>query len=312
MTILLLGADGQLGCELRRSLPTLGRVVPLTHDDADFLDLEALRTVVRYHRPDVIVNAAAYTAVDAAELDTTAAFAVNAAAPSILAEEAEALKAILIHYSSDYVFDGKSGRAYVENDTTMPLSVYGRSKRDGELAVRSCRKRLIFRTSWIFSATGRNFLRTILKAAAERPDLRVVDDQIGAPTSAALIARVTAEVLAQVERQPLSLSRWGLYHLTAGGETSWYGMACHAIGQARKMGLVLKASPASVEPIGSADYPTAARRPANSRLSTAKLRQNFSVVLPHWTADVNTVTKQLVTEARQRETLLQAGRRVQE
>jgi dTDP-4-dehydrorhamnose reductase len=296
MTILLLGASGQVGHELRSTLATLGEVVALAPPVIDFAVPESLRAVVRRHRPSLIVNAAAYTAVEKAEEDVERAVAVNATAPGIPAEEAAALGAALVHYSTDYVFDGSKTAPYVETDATAPLSIYGRSKRDGELAVWPCQKRLIFRTSWVFGAHGNNFIKTVLRLAKQQAHLRVVADQFGAPTSAALLAEITTRVLAQMTGQPARDPRWGLYHLAAGGETSWYGLACHAIGRAGAMGLTLRASPETVDPVTTAEYPTLARRPANSRLATIKLRETFAVALPDWTVGVNAVLDQLVPE----------------
>jgi dTDP-4-dehydrorhamnose reductase len=296
MTILLLGASGQVGQELRSALAALGDVVALAQPVIDFAVPESLRAVVRRHRPSLIVNAAAYTAVDQAERDLERAVAVNAAAPGVLAEEAAALGAALVHYSTDYVFDGTKTAPYVETDVTAPLSIYGRSKRDGELALQPCRKRLIFRTSWVCSAHGSNFIGTILRLAKKRRNLRVVADQFGAPTSAALVAEITARVLTRMMGQSAIDPRWGLYHLAAGGETSWHGLACHAIGRASAMGLVLQASPETIDPVTTAEYPTLARRPANSRLATTKLRETFAVTLPDWRVGVNAVLDQLVPE----------------
>jgi dTDP-4-dehydrorhamnose reductase len=299
MTILLLGANGQVGHELRLTLAALGEVVALARPDIDFAIPESLRAIVRRHRPAMIVNAAAYTAVDKAEADAERAFAVNATAPGVLAEEAEALGAALVQYSTDYVFDGSKTAPYVETDVTAPLSIYGHSKRDGELAVRQCKKHLIFRTSWVFGAYGHNFIKTMLRLAIERRNLRVVADQFGAPTSAALLAKITAKVLAQIGRQPAADPRWGLYHLVAGGETNWHGLACYAIARASAMGLPLQASPETIEPITTAHYPTPARRPASSRLATTKLRGTFAVTLPDWQVGVNEVLDQLIPEMRQ-------------
>ena len=299
MNILLLGANGQVGHELRSTLGVLGEVVAPARPDVDFSDADSLRAAVRHHRPSVLVNAAAYTAVDKAEADAERAIAVNTKAPGVLAEEAEALGAVLVHYSTDYVFDGRKGEPYVETDETAPLSIYGRSKRDGELALQSCRKHLIFRTGWVVGAHGNNFVKTMLQLARERRNLRVVSDQVGAPTSAALLADVTVNVLTQLAGQSAEDPRWGLYHLVAGGETSWHGLACHVISEAGAMGLPLQASVETIAPITTADYPTPARRPAYSRLATSKLRKNFSVTLPEWTVGVNAVIKQLVPEMRQ-------------
>ncbi len=299
MNILLLGANGQVGHELRSTLETLGAVVAPARSEVDFSDTKSLRTVVRRYRPSVVVNAAAYTAVDKAEADAALAVAVNATAPGVLAEEAESLGAVLVHYSTDYVFDGRKNEPYVETDETAPLSIYGRSKRDGELAVQSCRKHLIFRTSWVVGAHGNNFVKTMLRLAKAQRELRVVSDQVGAPTSAALLADVTVNVLAQLAGQPAEDPRWGLYHLVAGGETSWHGLACHVIAKAGAMGLPLQASAETIAPIATADYPTPAKRPAYSRLATSKLRNNFSVALPEWTVGVNAVVNQIVPEMRQ-------------
>jgi dTDP-4-dehydrorhamnose reductase len=298
LTILLLGTNGQVGFELRSTLATLGEVVALARSDVDFGFPESLRAVVRLHRPSLIVNAVAYTAVDKAEMDSKDAFVVNATAPGVLAEEAEALGAVLVHYSTDYVFDGSKIVPYVETDMTAPLSVYGRSKRDGELAVRQCRKHLIFRTSWVFGAHGHNFVKTMLRLAKERRNLRVVADQLGAPTSAPLLADITQRVLAQIAGQSAADARWGLYHLVASGETSWHGLACRVIADAKARGLPLRASPETIEPITTADYPTPARRPANSRLATNKIRETFAVKLPDWTMGVNAVLDQLTPEMR--------------
>jgi dTDP-4-dehydrorhamnose reductase len=298
LRILLLGANGQVGHELQWALTALGEVVALSRSAIDFSVTESLRTAVRRYRPSVIVNAAAYTAVDKAEADEAGAVAVNATAPGVLAEEADALGAVLVHYSTDYVFDGNKGAPYVETDETAPLSVYGHSKRDGELAVERCRKHLILRTSWVSGAHGQNFLKTILRIAKDRRDLRVVNDQVGTPTSATLLADLTVDVLAKLVGEPAADSRWGLYHLVAGGETSWHGLASHIISQAGRMGFSLRASAKSIAPISTAEFPTPARRPADSRLATSKFQQTFAVTLPDWTVGVDAVIHQLAAEAR--------------
>jgi dTDP-4-dehydrorhamnose reductase len=299
VNILLLGANGQVGHELRSTLTALGEVVAPARPDVDFSDTESLRAVVRRYRPSVVVNAAAYTAVDKAEADAGRAVAVNTTAPGVLAEEAEALGAVLVHYSTDYVFDGRKGEPYVETDETAPLSIYGHTKRDGERAVQSCRMHLIFRTSWVVGAHGNNFVKTMLRLAKEQRNLRVVSDQVGAPTSAALLADVTVKALTQLVGQSAEDPRWGLYHLVASGETSWHDLACHVISKAGAMGLPLQASAETVAPIATADYPTPAKRPAYSRLATSKLRNNFSVALPEWTVGVNAVINKLLPEMRQ-------------
>ena len=292
--ILLLGANGQVGRELQRTLPGLGSVVALDVPRVDFSQPESLREIVRARRPDVIVNAAAYTAVDKAENELERAFAINAAAPRVLAEEAEALGICLVHYSTDYVFDGRKHSPYVETDATGPLSVYGRSKFAGEQALLACSKHLTFRTSWVISAHGQNFVKTILRLAGERDILRVVSDQFGAPTSAALLARLTVEIMLQMLERPADDARWGLYHLVAAGETSWHGLACHVVARAKAMGLSLKTKKESIMPITTPEYPTPAARPANSRLNTFKLCSTFSLTLPDWMGGVDEVLDHLI------------------
>lgn len=278
MNILLTGRNGQLGWELQRTLLPVGRVVAVGHAELDLADAAAAGRTLDAVRPDIIVNAAAYTAVDKAESEPDLAHAVNAAAPALLAQWAARNGALLIHYSTDYVFDGAKSAPYVETDPTNPLGAYGRSKRAGEEAVlNSGGDHLIFRTSWVYAARGANFLRTILRLAAEREELRVVNDQIGAPTWARLIAEATALAL----RQALAERRHGrfksgLFHLAAAGETSWHGFAT-AIVEGRR-GLRVK----TVTPIATADYPLPAARPANSRLDTGAFRARFGLALPDW------------------------------
>jgi dTDP-4-dehydrorhamnose reductase len=291
MQILLLGCNGQVGWELQRSLCVLGNVValgsgPAQRDGAlcgDLGDLDALASSVRKVAPDVIVNAAAYTAVDRAESEPERAHAINAAAPGVLAEEATRLGAWLVHYSTDYVFDGSGNQAWGEDDVCAPLSVYGHTKRAGEFAVAQCPRHLIFRTSWVYAARGGNFAKTMLRLAAERESLTVIDDQIGAPTSAELLADVTAHALRiAMPNQRLA----GTYHCVAGGETSWRAYAQYVLGQAQLLGVQLKAGPEQVLPTSTANYPTPAQRPLNSRLNTHRLSGAFSLHLPHWQSGV--------------------------
>jgi dTDP-4-dehydrorhamnose reductase len=289
---LLFGSRGQVGHELQLTLAASATVISVP--DVDFSQPDSLRAIVRQHQPDIIVNAAAYTAVDKAESETELAFVVNAVAPGVLAEEAEALGACLVHYSTDYVFDGRKSSPYDETDMPNPLSAYGRSKREGEQAVRLCRRLLTFRTSWVFGAHGHNFVKTVLRLAGERDAFRIVDDQFGAPTSAALLAKVTERILRQMAGQPSSDARWGLYHLVAGGETSWYGLARHVVARAGAMGLPLRATLEAITPIATGDYPLPATRPANSRLDTSKLRSTFVLTLPDWATGVNDVLSRLI------------------
>ena len=295
MKILLFGKGGQLGWELQRSLAPLGPVVALDFDDrgslcGDFTDLAGLAACVRAVAPEVIVNAAAHTAVDRAESEPGLARTVNALAPGILAREAARLGAWLVHYSTDYVFDGGGDTPWRENAPTAPLSVYGRSKLAGEEAIRAagCRH-LILRTSWVYAARGGNFARTMLRLAAERERLTVIADQHGAPTGAELIADVSAHAL-RAEHADRSLG--GTYHLAAGGETSWHGYASFVIEQARKLGATLKAG--EIAPIGTRDYPTAAARPLNSRLDTSRLRERFGLALPDWRDGVARMLREIL------------------
>ncbi|UUX96870.1 dTDP-4-dehydrorhamnose reductase [Aquabacterium sp. J223] len=288
MRILLLGKGGQVGWELQRSLAPLGELVALDFDSterhADFSRPEGLAATVQAVRPDVIVNAAAHTAVDKAESEPALAQAINATAPGVLAREAAALGAWLVHYSTDYVFDGSGEAPRDEEAPTGPLSVYGRTKLDGEDAIRAsgCRH-LIFRTSWVYGARGGNFAKTMLRLAAERDRLTVIDDQIGAPTGADLLADITAHALRAASRDP---SLAGTYHAVAGGQTSWHGYARFVIGFAQARGLALKTAVDAIEPVPTTAFPTPARRPLNSRLSTARLRQRFGLTLPEWQVGV--------------------------
>jgi dTDP-4-dehydrorhamnose reductase len=298
--LLVLGAGGQVGHELTRALRGLGAVIALDRTGADLAIPESLRAVVRHHRPSVIVNAAAYTAVDRAESEPDLAQTVNAMSPGVLAEEAEALGACLVQYSTDYVFDGAKHAPYDERDAPNPLSVYGRSKLAGEAAAaRKCRRLLILRTGWVMGGHGSNFLKTVLRLAADQESLRVVADQFGAPTSATLIAEVTALVLRAMSSARAGDPRWGVYHLTADGETTWHEYARHVIGRARQLGIPLRATPDSVTAITTAEYPTPARRPANSRLSSDRLRATFGVELPDWRRGVDEVLARVVAEAGQ-------------
>lgn len=301
MKILLFGKDGQVGRELQRSLAPLGEVVALGSRDArwpsDFSQPERLRETVAAIAPDVIVNAAAYTAVDRAEDEPARAHAINAVAPAVLAEAAEALGAWLVHYSTDYVFDGGGQRPWREDDPPAPLNVYGRSKLEGERRVcAACRRHLVLRTSWVHSRHGGNFIRTVLRLAMERDRLRFVDDQIGAPTGADLIADVTAHALRQLLR---GAAPAGLYHLAAAGETSWYGYARFIVDALRAHPLTGQApwQAPDIEPIPSAAYPLPARRPQNSRLDTVRLRTVFDLTLPDWREGVQRTLEDLLRAA---------------
>jgi dTDP-4-dehydrorhamnose reductase len=289
MRILLTGADGQVGWELRRALAPLGTLSALDRRGLDLAQAEAIRARVREIGPQLIVNAGAYTAVDKAETEPELAMAVNAAAPAVLAEEARRGGAALVHYSTDYVFDGEKDGAYTEDDAPRPLGAYGRSKLAGEEAVRaSGAPHLILRTSWIYAARGRNFLLTMLRLARERDELRVVCDQFGAPTWAREVADATARVLARCAADPAGAvsalaQSGGVYHLSAAGRTSWHGFACAILEHAARLpGIRAR----RVTPIRTSEYPTAAARPRNSVLSSARLAQRFGVALPEWSASL--------------------------
>ena len=295
MKILLFGKGGQVGWELQRSLAPLGQLIALDFDSAglcgDFSNPAGLAETIRQLAPDVIVNAAAHTAVDKAESEPALARTINALAPGVLADEAQKLGAWLVHYSTDYVFDGSGSARWRESDATGPLSVYGQTKLEGEQAVARCTKHLIFRTSWVFAARGGNFAKTMLRLARERDSLSVIADQFGAPTGAELLADVTAHALRTVHTRP---ELAGLYHLVAGGVTTWHGFACHVLERAQAMGQELKVAPANVKAIGTADYPTPAQRPLNSRLDTTRLREAFGLHLPDWTIAVDRMLDEIL------------------
>jgi dTDP-4-dehydrorhamnose reductase len=289
MKILLLGKNGQVGWELQRSLAPVGEVVAVGRDEGglcgDLANLDGLAATVRQVAPDVIVNAAAYTAVDRAESDVELCRTVNALAPGVLAAEAARSGALLVHYSTDYVFDGSGQAPWREDAATGPLSVYGKTKLEGEQAIvaAACRH-LIFRTSWVYAARGGNFAKTMLRLAGERERLSVVDDQVGAPTGAELIADVTAHALWAMRDQP---ALGGIYHLAAAGHTSWHGYASFVIALARQAGVPLAVAEGAIDAVGSAAFPAPAPRPNNSRLALDKLEQAFHLVMPPWQAGVS-------------------------
>lgn len=295
--LLVTGCNGQVGFELRRSLAPLGHVIALDRLGCDLSRPDEIRRVVRELRPDVVVNPAAYTAVDRAESDVEAAFAINATAAGVLAEEVKALGGLLVYYSTDYVFDGRKAGSYVETDAVAPQSVYGKSKLAGELAIAATgAAALILRTSWVAGAHGNNFAKTMLKLARERDSLRVIADQFGAPTTAALIADVTAQIVARHwlfgERAAFA---GGIYHLAAAGETSWHGYASEVIRYAAALGIELKTDPAAIEAIPATAYPLPAPRPSNSRLDTGKLRETFGIHLPDWQQGVHHLLDQILS-----------------
>lgn len=296
--ILLLGANGQVGWELQRALAPLAQLVVCDRQRGDLNDLQGLARLIAEERPNVIVNAGAYTAVDKAESDINGARRVNAEAVATLASSARELEAWLVHYSTDYVFDGAGSTAFDEEASTGPLSVYGQSKLEGEQAIReSGCHHLILRTSWVYASRGANFAKTMLRLAKERDELRVIADQFGAPTSAELIADVTALILQRLTWDTELRERSsGTYHLVASGETSWHRYAQYVIGEAIRLGAVLRASPDRILPIATSEYPLPAKRPANSRLANGKLQHTFNMVLPDWEYHVQRMIKELVDQ----------------
>jgi dTDP-4-dehydrorhamnose reductase len=284
MKILLLGKGGQVGWELQRSLAPLGTLIAHDFDTADFTQPAQVAALVASVAPDVIVNAAAHTAVDKAESEAEVARLINATTPALVAQEAAKLGALLVHYSTDYVFDGSGTDPRDELAATAPLSVYGATKLEAEqaLAASGCRH-LIFRTSWVYGARGGNFAKTMLKLAAERDALKVINDQVGAPTGADLLADVTAHAIRATLAKP-ELS--GLYHFVAGGQTTWFDYARYVIEWARAQGVAIKVAPDAISAVPTTEYPTPAKRPLNSRLDTRKLQAAFGLSLPHWQAGV--------------------------
>lgn len=290
MKILLLGCDGQLGTELQRTLSPLGTLIALGRHGQNGLcgnleDQDGLAETIQSVRPDVIINAAAYTAVDKAETDLDKARAINATAPDTLAHEAAKIGAWLIHYSTDYVFDGEGDAPFTEKSKTAPLNVYGLTKLEGENAIRAsgC-KHLIFRTSWVYALHGHNFIKAIVKKALAQSQLNVVNDQYGAPTNAALLAECTATLLAKLRD-----SQIGTYHLVASGETTWFDYARFIVDECHRLSLPLQATSETITPVSSSEFVTPARRPTNSRLNTEKFQTTFEITLPDWHDGVRTM-----------------------
>ena len=296
MKVLLLGANGQVGWELQRSLAPLGELVALsrhsTEHCGDMTKLSGLVETLQAVRPDVIVNAAAYTAVDKAECEPLVARAINALAIGVLAEEAKKLDALLVHYSTDYVFDGSGDEPWQESDATGPLGVYGQTKLDGEKLIQSVHeKHLIFRTSWVYAARGGNFAKTMLRLGQEREELTVINDQFGAPTGADLLADVTSHAIRHVLQRS---SGAGLYHLSAAGEVTWHGYANYVFAQAQQASSAIKIRAKEVFAVPSSAFKTAAKRPLNSRLDTSKVQGEFGLSLPHWTQGVKRMLQEVV------------------
>jgi len=295
MKLLLFGSNGQVGWELQRTIATLGKLKACDRNTVDFIDLEKLRKLIRDYKPDVIVNAAAYTNVDEAESDEESAFQINSEAVDLLAKEAKVLDAWLIHYSTDYVFDGEKMSPYREEDETNPLSIYGKTKLQGEEAIKKSKcKYIIFRTSWLYGAHGKNFFKTIIKLAKERDELRIVSNQIGAPTSAELVADVTSLCLYRIAQNSFSSKKIsGIYHLTSTGKASWYDFAKYVIIEAKKSGGIFLTNPENIIAINASEYVLPAKRPANSLLDTQKLCKTFNLQLPVWKIHADRVIRKL-------------------
>lgn len=295
-TILLSGKNGQVGWELQTALSRLGPVIALDRGGMDLANPDSIRRAIRDAEPQIIVNAAAYTAVDKAETEPDLAMQVNGIAPGVMAQEAKRLRAVLVHYSTDYIFDGTKKQPYVEDDPPNPLSQYGRSKLAGEQAIASSgATHLIFRTSWVYAARAHNFLRTILRLARERNELRIVNDQVGAPTWARFIAEATAQVLRQVGdgHKPIA-DHAGIYNLTGTGAVSWYGFASAVFAEAKAQ---LGVTPPKLIPITTAEYPLPARRPANSRLDNSRLVATFGLTPPPWDKMLKLCMKEIASPA---------------
>jgi dTDP-4-dehydrorhamnose reductase len=295
--ILLLGADGQVGWELRRSLLGVGAVTAVTRPDCTLTNKDAVAALVKAKKPDTIINAAAYTAVDQAESESEQAYALNRNLPALLGELARQRNMLIVDYSTDYVFDGSNPAPYIETDTTSPVNLYGASKLAGLRALQdsNCRH-LVFRVSWVYSARRSNFIKTILRLAAERDELSIVSDQIGAPTPASLIADITAHALLLLDQ---NLDHEGVYHLAPTGQTSWYGLAQHVVRQALFLGMPLKLQPEDIKPTPTSGYPTPAKRPANSLMNTDKLQSTFQLHLPNWRDPLEHLLGEISTTAKE-------------
>jgi dTDP-4-dehydrorhamnose reductase len=293
MKILLTGKDGQVGFALHKKLASLGEVVATNRHELDLRNPDAIKTFIDKIQPDIIINPAAYTEVDKAESEKLLAHQINAVAPQVLAEKASELDIPIIHFSTDYVFDGLKHEPYLETDEVNPQSVYGQTKWQGEEAVRQHKKHIIFRISWVFGSHGQNFLKTIMKLIQEKTSLNVVSDQIGAPTSSEALADVTYKIVETIFNDP-HFKDFGTYHMTLDNETNWYRYACFITDEAKRLGLPTLMTSKDIKPISSDAYPTLAKRPMNSRLDTSKIKKTFMLELPHWEEEVKRILKALI------------------
>ena len=293
MKILLTGKDGQVGFSLHKKLASLGEVVATNRLELDLGNPEAIKTFIDKIQPDIIINAAAYTEVDKAESEKLLAHQINAVAPQVLAEKASELNIPIIHFSTDYVFDGLKKEPYLEPDQANPQSVYGQSKWEGEEAIRHHKKHIILRTSWVFGSHGQNFLKTILKLAQEKSSLNVVSDQMGTPTSSDLLANVTYNIVKTILKNT-NFKDFGTYHVTPMGDTDWFHYACFIVDEAMRLGLKTTMTSKDIKPISSDLYPTLAKRPMNSRLDNTKIKKTFMLELPHWEEEIKKVLKEII------------------
>jgi dTDP-4-dehydrorhamnose reductase len=293
MKILLTGKDGQVGFALHKKLASLGEVVATNRHELDLENSDAIRTFIEKIKPDIIINAAAYTEVDKAESEKLLAHQINALAPQVLADKASELNIPIIHFSTDYVFDGLKHEPYLETDEANPQSVYGQTKWEGEEAIRHHKKHIILRTSWVLSSHGQNFLKTILKLIQEKSSLNVVSDQIATPTSSDLLANVTYKIVKTILKNT-NFNDFGTYHVTSMGNTDWFHYACFIVDEAMRLGLKATMTSKDIKPISSDLYPTLAKRPTNSRLDTTKIKKTFMLELPHWEEEVKKVLKEII------------------
>ena len=293
MKILLTGKDGQVGFGVYKKLASLGEVIATNRDMLDLSNPQAIRAFIDQTKPDIIINPAAYTKVDQAENEPELAFQINAVAPQVLTDKASELDIPIIHFSTDYVFDGLKHEPYLETDEVNPQSVYGQTKWQGEEAVRNHKKHIILRTSWVFSSHGQNFLKTLLKLIQEKTSLNVVRDQIGTPASSEALADVTYKIVETILNDP-NFKDFGTYHMTLDNETNWYRYACFITDEAKRLGLQTLMTSKDIKPISSDAYPTLAKRPMNSRLDTTKIKKTFMLELPHWEEEVKRILKELI------------------
>ena len=293
MKILLTGKDGQVGFALHKKLASLGEVIATNRDMLDLSDPQAIRIFIDQTQPDIIINPAAYTKVDQAQNEPELALQINAVAPQVLTDKASELDIPIIHFSTDYVFDGLKNEPYLETDTVNPQSVYGQTKWQGEEAVRQYKKHIVLRTSWVFSSHGQNFLKTITKLAQEKTSLNVVSDQIGTPTSSEVLADVTYKIVKAIFNDP-NFKDFGTYHMTLDNETNWYRYACFITDEASRLGLQTLMTSKDIKAVSTDAYPTLAKRPMNSRLDTTKIKKTFMLELPHWEVEVKRILKALI------------------